>query len=169
MQSTYKTKRLLLNDLSETDAGFIFELVNSPGWIQFIGDRNVRSKAEAVPYIQKIRSNPATHYWVVKLNTELAPVGIVTLIKRDYLEHHDIGFAFLPGHTKQGYAFEAVSAVLQDLFNSKHHHTLLAVTISENLASVQLLKKLGFSFVKELSNENDILHLYALTKNNTTE
>ncbi len=164
MQTNYKTERLLLRTLTLADAPFIFELVNTAGWIKFIGDRNVHTKEDAERYIQKILSNADIHYRVVTLQDTQTTVGVVTLIKRNYLEHHDIGFAFLPNHAKQGYAFEASAAVLADLLKSNQHQTILATTLKENVSSIQLLQKLGFSFSKEITNENDTLQLFSINK-----
>lgn len=44
--------RLLLRPLELGDAGFIFELVNEPSFIQNIGDRGVRTLADAEKYIE---------------------------------------------------------------------------------------------------------------------
>ena len=80
------------------------------------------------------------------------------------LEHHDIGFAFLPAYTKQGYAFEAALAVLTNLVKDKEHSIILATTIKENEASVQLLKKLGFAYRNKIKNGNDLLHVYTINE-----
>jgi [ribosomal protein S5]-alanine N-acetyltransferase len=165
MQKNYKTDRLLIRTLTFADAAFIFELVNTTGWIKFIGDRNVHTNEDAERYIQKILSKADVSYRVVTLQDVHTAVGIVTLIKRNYLEHHDIGFAFLPAYARQGYAFEASAAVLADLFKSNQHQTILATTLKENISSIQLLHKLGFSFSKEITNENDTLQLFSINKN----
>ena len=165
MQTNYKTERLFLRNLIADDSGFIFELVNTAGWIKFIGDRNVKTSDDADKYIQKIISNPAINYRVVTLLNNQMAVGVVTLIKRDYLDHLDIGFAFLPAYNKQGYAFEATKEVLDGLLNSGEHATILATTIPENNSSIQLLRKLGFSFSKEIINEGELLQVFAKNKN----
>src|SRR5215218_9705823 len=90
------TERLLIIPLATSDDSFILELVNTEGWISFIGNRNITSQVEAKAYIQKILENSNCSYWVVKLKEQQQSIGIITYIKRDYLEHHDIGFAFLP-------------------------------------------------------------------------
>ncbi len=164
MKPNYKTGRLLLRSLTLADAPFIFELVNTPGWIKFIGERNVHTLKDAEQYIHKILGNPDVHYRVVTLQDDQTAVGIITLIKRNYLEHHDIGFAFLPAYARQGYAFEAASAVLTDLLTSSQYSTILATTLNENNTSIQLLKKLGFIFSKEIINENDVLQQFAVNK-----
>lgn len=162
MQTNYKTERLLLRELALADAAFIFELVNTAGWIKFIGDRNVHTNEDAEQYIQKILSNPDVEYRIVTLRDEQTAIGVISFIKRTYLDHHDIGFAFLPAYAGHGYAFEAANAVLTDLQKLKEHKTILATTIIDNHSSIRLLTKLGFAFSKEIINEDLTLQLYAI-------
>ena len=146
MQSSLTTDRLLIEPLSVNDYNFIFELLNTEGWIKFIGQRNINSAADATAYIQKIIDNPNTTYWTVQHKDTQTAIGVVTLIKRDYLEHHDIGFAFLPQFANNGYAYEAASAFLNHVISSYNLSTILATTIPENNSSIKLLKKLGVTF-----------------------
>ncbi len=162
MQNTIATERLLLRGLTQEDADFILELVNTPEWITFIGDRNVRTLGDALAYIQAIIDNPHYRYWVVCLKESNRQVGIVTVIKREYLEHHDIGFAFLPQYSQNGYAFEAAKAVLEAEMQSGRHTHFLATTLPANQASIKLLLKLGLRFEKEIQIENTVLHVYAI-------
>ncbi len=162
MEIKYTTERLLLNELSINDTEFINELVNTREWIKFIGDRNIRGEEDAKNYIQKIIKNPNIKYWVVKLKNENRSIGIITFIKRDYLEYHDIGFAFLPKYTNYGYAYEATETVLSDAINNKNHLQILATTVIENINSIKLLNKLGLRFEKEMEAGKDLLMIYAI-------
>jgi len=166
MKLNYTTNRLLLQTLTETDAAFILELVNTAGWIRFIGDRNIKNIDDAVNYIRKILSNPSITYWVVTLKETDVPVGLVTFIKRDYLDHPDIGFAFLPAYNNQGLAFEATKEVLNDLLNSGKYPTILATTIPDNIASINLLQKLGLFFSREITYEGLALKLFCINATN---
>ena len=49
--SVLETDRLVLRKLSVDDAEFIFELVNEPSWLRFIGDKGVRTIEDASNYI----------------------------------------------------------------------------------------------------------------------
>jgi [ribosomal protein S5]-alanine N-acetyltransferase len=157
---TLFTDRLLIEPLSESDNVFILELVNTDGWIKFIGNRNITSAADAIAYIQKINENQNVTYWTAKLRETNEPTGIITFIKRDYLEHNDIGFAFLPNFNNKGYAFEATQKVLHFLTQNNSFTYILATTIPENISSISLLKKLGLEFDKIIERENEILHVY---------
>ena len=164
MNRTYESDRLLLNILTPNDHEFILALVSSPEWIRFIGDRNLKNQQDALAYIDKILNNPNVEYRVVRLKKEMQAIGLVTLIKRDYLDHHDLGFAFLADFTGKGYAFEAASTVLQSLIKSGAHDRLLATTLPDNTSSIRLLEKLGFQFEKQIRPEVEELLLYAFNE-----
>ncbi|MGN6401178.1 MAG: GNAT family N-acetyltransferase [Flavisolibacter sp.] len=165
MQGTITTNRLLLEALSSNDKSFILELVNSEGWLTYIGDRKIYSLENAAAYIQKINDNPDITYWVAKLKEDFIPIGIVTLIKRAYLEHHDIGFAFLPAFTNHGYAFEATQEVLSHISCNAGHSHILATTLPGNKSSIRLLEKLGLQLSKEIEVGDERLHVYGMATN----
>ena len=159
-RSYSETDRLLIQPITTEDESFIYELVNTEGWIRFIGDKNVHSLTDARAYIQRILDNRDILYWVVRLKENGEKIGLVTFIKRTYLEHHDIGFAFLPRYGKQGYAHEATNAVLGHLVRQQQLPFIFATTLPDNSNSILLLEKLGLVFQKELPVENQTLHLY---------
>jgi RimJ/RimL family protein N-acetyltransferase len=163
--ASFTTERLLIGPLQTTDAVFIQELVNTEGWLEFIGSRNVNSEAGAVVYIQKILANTNINYRVIRLKENNIPAGIITLIQRGYLPHRDIGFAFLPVYSKKGYAFEAAKAVLGAIVNEEKDPVILATTLASNKNSIQLLHKLGFRFDKEIEEEGEKIQVYALPAN----
>ncbi len=160
MKEQVSTSRLLLDLLTTADHEFMMSLVNTKGWIKFIGDRNVHSKEEALAYIDKILNTTNLYYWVVRIREENTAAGIISFVKRRYLEHYDIGFAFLPEFCGRGYAYEAASQVLQVARENPEHQTVLATTIPGNIKSVKLLNKLGFHFEREIEVENDKLCVY---------
>jgi ribosomal-protein-alanine N-acetyltransferase len=161
MQNNYITKRLMLTRLSPNDTGFIAALVNTPEWLKFIGDRNVSTQDDARVYVEKLNGNPNVNFWVVKLQNQNISIGVITFIKRDYLEHYDIGFAFLSKYAKNGYAYEATMPILNDALNNPNHQQILATTVKENTASIKLLQKLGFRYEKEIEIGKDLLLLYS--------
>jgi [ribosomal protein S5]-alanine N-acetyltransferase len=160
MQSTFSTPRLELNLLSEDDRQFVFELVNTEGWLQFIGDRKVRSLDDAANYIQKIKGTPDLFYWVVRLKEEQTPIGIVSFLKRGYLEHFDLGFAFLPQFNGKGYAYEASKEVLAFAKTQEAYPIVLATTVPGNRSSIGLLNRLGFSLEKQMEVNGETLQIY---------
>lgn len=158
------TKRLDLALINTNDAHFIYRLMNTEGWLQFIGDRKIDGPATARKYIEQLMRKPDCNYWVVRLQSTNLPIGLISFLKRDYLEFFDIGFAFLPEYTKQGYAYEASEAVLQKIMQTSEHHTVQATTLPENERSIKLLQKLGFRFLEERIDEDIKFHVFETNK-----
>lgn len=161
MQNNISTNRLHLNILAKEDFEFIIQLVNTKGWIEFIGDRNIHSKEESVAYINKILDAKNICYWVVRIKNGNIPIGIISFLKRDYLEDFDIGFAFLPEFTGHGYAYEAAKEILSMVSTYPEYNRVLATTIPNNISSIKLLVKLGLHFEKELEVGDQKLHIYS--------
>lgn len=146
-----QTERLTLRQFTLEDTAFIIELLNSPGWLEFIGDRNVKTKEQAENYLRNgpIKSYERNGFGLSMVETKDGiPIGMCGIIKRDNLEHPDIGFAFLPEYASQGYGYEIASAVLTYAKNYLKLPTILAITLPNNTKSIKLLEKIGFMFVK---------------------
>lgn len=158
-----ETDRLQLLPLADDHAAFIYDLLNSAGWLQFIGDRQIHHLNDAIEYIQKINQNQTLRYWVIQLKSTGTVVGIITLIQRTYLNGPDIGFALLPSFQKKGYGLEAAKAVVQLLFQEYHFTQLLATTLPDNLSSIKLLTSLGFHLKGSIKPDSEPLLLYTLS------
>lgn len=162
-----ETERLLLCKLTPNDVEFIFELLNTPAWLKFIGDRGVKNLDNARDYII---TGPMFSYnkngfglWLTKLKDSNTPLGLCGLIKRDALEDVDIGFAFLPEYTGKGYALEAAKATMEYAKTELGLKRIVAITTQDNEHSIALLKKIGFHYEKliKLPAEDEELMLFA--------
>lgn len=145
-----ETPRLRLRRMTEDDAAFVLELLNQPSFLRYIGDKGVRTLDDARGYV---RQGPAASYerhgfglYVVELKGPGTPIGINGLLRRDYLDAPDIGFAFLPRAWSQGYARESAEAVLAEARERFCLRRVLAITSPDNEASIGLLGRLGFRF-----------------------
>jgi RimJ/RimL family protein N-acetyltransferase len=161
MQSDISTSRLNLKLVNLEGHSFMLALLNSKGWLEFIGDRNVHTTEEAVNYIDQIMKVPELYYWVVRIKGSNIPVGIISFIKRTYLEHFDIGFAFLPEFNGNGYAYEAAQAVLSMVSNLPGYYPVLATTMPQNVHSIKLLNKLGLHFERTIEVDDQELYVYS--------
>lgn len=149
-----ETDRLILRRLELDDAPFIFELVNDPDWLRYIGDKGVRSLDDARGYLVK---GPIEMYarhgfglYRVERRSDGAVLGMCGLIKRDTLEDVDIGFAFLPAYRSQGYAREAAQATLDYARNVLELPRVVAIASPDNAASAKLLERIGLAFERRL-------------------
>ena len=161
-----ETARLRLRPLTPDDAAFIYELVNDPDWIRFIGDRKVRNLDDARAYIGRTVAMYERH-GVGSLLTELKetgePLGICGLIRREGLDDVDIGFAFLPRHRAKGYAHEAAAAVIAHGREKLGVKRVVAINSKDNESSARLLEKLGLRFEKVVTMPNGTEELRLFT------
>lgn len=145
-----ETARLKLRWLTLDDAEFIFELVNDPAWLRYIGDKEVRNSADAAAYIQDRLLTSYVRFgfglYLVEKTSNSEPMGLCGLIQRDALPDVDLGLAFLPAHRGQGYAFESATAVLAHARDDFGLKRIVAITAPDNQDSIRLLEKLGYRF-----------------------
>lgn len=162
-----ETDRLILRWLSTDDAEFLLELMTDPSWLQFIGNKDVKTIEDARSSILnkhiEMYKRLGFGLYLTELKQDGVPIGICGLIKRDALEDVDLGFAFLPGFRGEGYAYEAASAAMAYGKNSLGLKRIVAITSQDNDASIKLLEKLGFQFEKmvEMSKGDKALKLFA--------
>ena len=164
-----ETNRLLLSKISTQDAPFILELMNSPGWLKYIGDRHVRTIEEAATYIEqnqlKCYETHGFGYYKLQVKAEqLKSIGTCGLLKRDKLDHVDIGFSLLPEYHEKGYGFEATSAIMQLAKEVFHIKTVCAITLPENKPSIHLIEKLGLTYQKKVKPFDDDEELLLFVK-----
>ncbi len=158
-----ETDRLILRKLTIEDAGFMLDLLNQPSFIQFIGDRGVRTLEDAKNYILK---GPVSSYerfgfglYLTLLKDGEVPIGICGLVKRETLQDIDIGFAFLPQYWLKGYAFESASAVLAYARDTLGMERIVGIATSDNQGSIRVLEKIGLRFEQMIKLSEDDMEL----------
>jgi RimJ/RimL family protein N-acetyltransferase len=161
------TDRVRLRRLTLDDAPFILKLVNEPSWLEFIGDKGVRSEDDARGYLAR---GPIEMYarlgfglYLTESKESAIPMGLCGLIKRESLADVDIGFAFLPAFWGRGYAHESALAVIAHAKSDFSMERLVAITSPENRKSMRLLERLGMTLEEsiELSGDGGKTLLYA--------
>lgn len=148
MALIFETERLVVDELTVgRDEAFILALLNSPGFLDNIGDRGVRDLGGATGYIEK---GPGASYvangfglWRVTDKATGAPLGLCGLVKRDGLDDPDVGYAFLPAAWGRGYAVEAARATLAHARQVLGLGRIVGITKPDNLSSQRVLEKIG--------------------------
>lgn len=142
------TDRLLLRPLEDADlAGFAAyrnkpEVARYQSWSSF-------SAADAAafitdPRIQPFNTDDTWFQLVVIRRHDNVLIGDVAVHFLDEGRQAEIGVTFDSAHQKQGYAFEAVSRVVDLLFTDLDKHRVIAITDAENSDAQRLLEKIGF-------------------------
>jgi RimJ/RimL family protein N-acetyltransferase len=158
MKYIVESERLKLREFTFDDAEFIVELLNTDGWLKFIGDRNVKSIEQACTYL---KNGPIKSYTdngfglcMVERKADGKGIGMCGIIKRDTLENPDIGFAFLPEYTGKGYAFEIAKATLEYAKDILKISRVFAITVKGNTNSIRLLEKIGLNYLKIIKSQD---------------
>lgn len=162
-QILIETDRLRLSLLEHSDAGFILELFNSDDFIHYIGDRNIRTIDDAKAYIDETLNTWYRPYQVgmFKVSTQkrneqtVKNVGVCGLLKRNFLEAYDLGYALLPEFYGNGYAREASKAVIEYAENVLDQKQVWAFSDPANRKSIDLLEALGFRYTEQINISSD--------------
>lgn len=143
------TDRLILNPFAESDAPFLCQLMNTPAYLKYVGDKGVQTEEEAADFIrEKILVSYEEYgfgFYIVRLRHMDFPIGQCGLVQRDHLEDVDMGFGFLDEYQGQGYAYESAKALMEYAYDYHDIDRMLAITTEDNLPSRRLLSKLGFA------------------------
>ena len=167
---SFQSERLIIRPTLEQDAELIYQLMNSPKFIKYVGDRQLYSVKDAEKYIQdkmlpQLHSLGYSNYSLINKKNG-AKIGICGLYDREGLDGIDIGFGILPEYEGLGYAFESSSTIIKAGFEELEISEIKAITNKENISSQYLLVKLEFELKGTimLPNENDELLLYKIEK-----
>lgn len=154
-----ETDRLILRRFTADpeESEFALRLLNEPSYLQNIGDKGVRTLEQAAKYLT---DGPIKSYelhghglYLVVLKESQQLVGISGLLRRDQFKDPDLGYAFLPEFWSRGFAFETASAVLDYGKTTLGLSKIIALVDPANVPSINLLKKLGFSFAETVKME----------------
>ena len=164
MNTSFKTERLKLRPINLNDAAFILNLVNSKGWLKFIGDRNISDYNDSENYIKRILSKESNYYTIIELKNSSKAIGIVTFLEREDEMFPDLGFALLPEYESNGYAFEASKSYLEKIISLNKYKNIIAITMPDNKRSIALLTKLGLYYMDTYKKGKEYFSYYGLIK-----
>ncbi|MCF6295908.1 MAG: GNAT family N-acetyltransferase [Flavobacteriaceae bacterium] len=148
-----ETQRLIISKITLQDAPFFVELMNSPHWLKYIGDRQIKTINDAEKHLKKgvLKSYKKDGFGFYKLllkSENLKIIGICGFIKRKELDDVDIGFGFLPDYEGKGFGYESSIEIMKLAKNKFGLNKIVAITSLTNKNSIKLLEKLGLTYEK---------------------
>lgn len=144
-----------LRMLHQDDANFILELVNDPMWLRFIGDRNIKTIAQAMAYIRQCQlsfSESGFGLWCVESDNQAA--GLCGFVQREFLSQPDLGFALLPKARGKNILQRAIPIAIETLREQGDVACISAITATDNTACMRLLHHAGFDKLGTLYNSS---------------
>ena len=155
--------------LTLDDADLMLAIWNDPAFVHYVGDRGIRTIAEARDNMSegafKLYEDYGYGPYRVALKADDTAVGTCGLFRRDGLEDADIGYGFLPEFCRRGYAYESAHAVLEHARTDIGLARIIAIVSPDNAASIGLTEKLGLLFEKitRLPGEDKDVCLYSMS------
>ncbi len=140
-----ETERLILRNVSERDAEIMYDYRNNE-----ICARYQRGQTKDLPGIRQLIEkrkhdvisvdSPFLVAVALKENSEM--IGEIVVMPNDGTI--SLGYTFSYKHQRKGYAFEALSALVELLHTRYPDWDFICFTEKENIPSINLLKKLGY-------------------------
>jgi ribosomal-protein-alanine N-acetyltransferase len=143
------TERLILRTVIEEDAPDIFRIMSDPMVMRYFGRVPMTDLSEAVQRVKRCEASfqeRSSIRWALSLRERPSYIGSCGFW-RIVPEHHraEIGYELAPECWGRGLMPEALRAVVQFGFSVMGLHSIEANIHPDNLASRQVLEKLGFA------------------------
>jgi len=156
------TERLYLKEFQAHEAHLLMELNSDPEVVRYTGDPVIADIKEAERVLTEIifpQYKNKIGRWAVFLKDSDEFIGWCGLKNVD--DEFDLGYRFIKKHWGKGYATESAKAVLEyaKKYNIKN---IIAQSAKENTASLNVIKKLGFVYLREHTCGHDPAETYIL-------
>ncbi|MGK5681955.1 GNAT family N-acetyltransferase [Actinoplanes sp. URMC 104] len=143
------TDRLVLRRFRTADAPRLAEYRSDPDVARYQSwDAPfplLRAETAVANFLASDPDKPGWFQYAIERTAERDLIGDVAVHLHDNLRQAEIGFTLAREHQGQGYATEAVSAVLDRLFRVQGLHKVAGECDARNTASAGLMERLGFT------------------------
>ncbi len=162
----FETERLQLREIRVSDAPVMYELNLDPEVVQYTGDEPFASLEETEAFIKNYPDYAKNGYgrWAVVRKEDGEVLGWCGLKFLAENQETDIGYRFFKKFWGMGYATEAARACLKYGFENLGLQTIVARAMHQNEASINVMKKLGMTYLKEVECEEHPAVCYTITK-----
>lgn len=165
MDLILETERLIMRPMLHEDAEALFDMDKNPEVHKYLWQKPFTTIDQIHDYIAYIRKQYEENVigrfsTIVKETNELIGWTGIKYIN-DHIENgktnfYDYGYRLNEKSWNKGYATEASKAWLDYGFNKMNIQEMNAYTHSENGASNHVLQKVGFNFVENYQDQNDV-------------
>jgi len=151
MKAILETPRLLLREFNIKDAEQFYQLNLNPNVIKYTGNSAFKDVEEAMHFLENYQDYKQNGYgrWAVIDKSANEFLGWCGLKCDKDLNETDIGFRFFENHWNKGYATESAKACITFGFEKLQLKTIVGRAMTENIASIKVLEKIGLTFDKE--------------------
>lgn len=141
-QAIFESESCYIRPFIESDLDAFITYRNNPEWMEFQYFKGLAREEYEEILIREPSVENGAQFAIIR-KTDGALIGDVFVKKED--EACWIGYTINPIFKRQGYAHETIKAMIHWIQQSYPGLKIKAGTSPENLASIQLLKKLEFT------------------------
>ena len=139
-----ETPRLLLRDFQECDKQDLFEILSDEQWCLDGGGYHAYQKMDK-EFDELLEKFMTQSRYAIVLKEENKTIGIISLRKADRaIKAYEFGFGINRKYQHNGYAYEAVSNLLNTWFTKMDVEMFVVSHFPYNTTSRKLIEKLGF-------------------------
>lgn len=161
------SERLNYQLMTENDADLLLQLDQDPQVMKYINGGNLTTRTELTNvYLPRMKSytnqSKGWGLWKVTISQTSEFIGWVLVRPMDYFSecpqfnNIELGWRFARQSWGKGYATEAAVAIKNALIRTGGVHKLLAIAVEENIASINIMSKLGMKYVKTDIHEDPL-------------
>lgn len=151
MKIHIETDRLVMRDLVLEDAEGMFELDSDPRVHAYLGNKPIKTLAQAIKNINFIRQQYVENgigRWAVIEKQQGQFIGwsgfkLITDIINERNQYLDLGYRFISKYWGNGYATESAKASLHYGFEQMKQQEICAMADVDHKASNAILEKIG--------------------------
>ncbi len=165
MDSIIETERLYLKEFTITDAQLLINLNSDEEVTRYTGDGPVKNIEEAQKILSDIifpQYKNKMGRWAVYLKSNNEFIGWCGIKYISEAGEYDLGYRFFKSKWGKGYATESAKAVMEYATNSLKLKNIIGRAAKENIASINVLKKLGMIYLRDELCAHDPAEVYIL-------
>lgn len=165
-----ETKRCRVREMKVEDLDALYQIYESPAITRYMENLYEDRKKEE-EYTRSYIKHAYTFWgfgtWILERKEDNRIIGRVGFNLRDGYDNPELGFVIGEEYQRQGYAYEACKAILAVGKEEYEFDKVQALVKEENMASVELCKKLGFVLEEKIMEQGEeyLLFLYYMNKN----
>lgn len=138
-----ETRRCLIRNFEEKDINKFMSYRNDEFWMRYQGFKCLAEQEYKKVLLKEVALNEGAQIAIVLKDNDCLIGDIYLKQEADSLW---FGYTISPLYARLGYAYEAANGMIAWI-REKGIDKILAATLPENIPSINLLKKLKFSFV----------------------
>lgn len=160
-----ETDRLIIREIVIEDVEALYEIYQEPMITKYM-ENLFPEKEDEIEYTQNYRRNVYGFYgygiWILEEKLSGKIIGRAGLENKEGFDGLELGFVIAVEYQKKGFASEACKAIIyyaRDHFEEKN---FCALTMKDNIMSINLLKRLGFCYDKQVVDQQIFYDRYVL-------